>query len=52
MPGPCKPFDPCWCVTHPTHPKCTTVNTPINGELIFLLIAGLLLGVWMYKKKT
>ena len=43
MPKPCKPFDDCWCETHPSHPNCNTVETPINGGLIYLLLAGVIL---------
>ena len=49
MPGPpCPPFSACWCQSHPTHPKCNT-GVPINGGIVFLLIAGLLLGIWAMK---
>ena len=48
---PCPPFSPCWCQQHPTHPNCNTVNTPINGGIVFLLIGGLLFGAYMIKKQ-
>jgi hypothetical protein len=46
----CIPFSPCWCSTHVGHPKCKTVNTPINEGLIFLLLAGLIFGIYLIKK--
>ena len=46
----CKPFTQCWCATRPTHPNCNTVNTPIDGQLIILLLAGILLGIYLIKK--
>ena len=46
----CLPFSPCWCEQHPNHPKCNQVGVPINNGIGFLLVAGLVLGIYKLRK--
>lgn len=45
---PCPPFSPCWCQSHPNHPHCRNVPTPvpIDDYLWVLVVIG---GILAYK---
>ena len=50
---PCPPQSPCWCANKPpNHPCHGTVNTPINGGIIFLLIFGVGYGAYAIRKRN
>lgn len=47
---PCPPFSPCWCDSHPSHPRCNGVGVPINSYIWILILAGGGLAIY-YKKR-